>query len=350
MIKSSCPSASTCPSRHTRQTASSDPPSQSDDTPPSSPPPQAIPASMKDGLAQVTSSPREGRRISMSWYQRRRRGALTELTTANAQKPARVKRRPRLTQTHIDLGQGVRTLCKTCGMDYISSNDEDALWHKRFHAMNVGGVDLGRNVSRSLRAKKLWSPDEAAEASEGRTEGFIAVVDKNASLGERQKAKQVLQVVNTELSAVELDHGEDKRTAAAASLGTGDGSDGAKTFLYVKGDKCVGLCLARRISQAHRVSGWKKESGASAVSRSSSVSISHETEPAVLGISRIWTSNSHRRQGIGRRLLECAKDHFVYGMSVPKARIAFSQPTESGGYLAEGWFGGATGWQVYLEG
>ena len=70
---------------------------------------------------------------------------------------------------------------------------------------------------------------------------------------------------------------------------------------------------------------------------------------ALLGISRIWTSKSHRRKGIASALLDCARGNFFYGVEVPKEIVAFSQPTESGGYLAEGWFGEKTGWHVYSE-
>jgi hypothetical protein len=36
-------------------------------------------------------------------------------------------------------------------------------------------------------------------------------------------------------------------------------------------------------------------------------------------------------------------------MIVDKERVAFSQPTESGGNLARKWFGRQSGWHVYID-
>jgi GNAT superfamily N-acetyltransferase len=64
---------------------------------------------------------------------------------------------------------------------------------------------------------------------------------------------------------------------------------------------------------------------------------SSERFPALLGISRIWTSPKHRRQGIASRLVACAAENFVYGMKLSEGQIAFSQPTDSGAYFALNW-------------
>jgi len=108
----------------------------------------------------------------------------------------------------------------------------------------------------------------------------------------------------------------------------------------------VGLLLAERITKARRVL------PASKLKESSSVEVSQAAKEAVLGISRIWTAREFRRKGVAKRLLEVVQDIFVYGMTVPKERVAFSQPTESGGKLARAWFGVEDGqgeWMVYDE-
>ena len=53
----------------------------------------------------------------------------------------RKKKKERLIQMQLDLVGELRKKCKTCGMEYIPSNSEDATLHRKFHAMNVGGVD-----------------------------------------------------------------------------------------------------------------------------------------------------------------------------------------------------------------
>jgi N-acetyltransferase len=80
---------------------------------------------------------------------------------------------------------------------------------------------------------------------------------------------------------------------------------------------------------------------------SSSISVGTVAEPAMLGISRIWTSNLFRKHGIATKLLEVARSQFLYGMTIKKEQVAFSQPTESGGRLAKKWFGQREGWHVY---
>lgn len=244
-------------------------------------------------------------------------------------------------------------------MDYIPSNTEDAALHKEFHSMNIGGVDMGRGFSK----------DPAATAVSRFGEGEqVVVVEAKSALGIRNKVKKALEVVNRELGAVDIadadlwgkmppiesddkKKGERKR---ALRMGQPEEQEGRfKVFLYLSGDKCIGLCLAERIRSASKVldsaGGTRPVPGNVAVARSSSILMETSQNLALLGISRIWTSKSHRRKGIASALLECASNHFFYGIEVPKELVAFSQPTESGGQLAEGWFGERTGWHVYAE-
>ncbi|RMD41555.1 hypothetical protein DV735_g3569, partial [Chaetothyriales sp. CBS 134920] len=71
---------------------------------------------------------------------------------------------------------------------------------------------------------------------------------------------------------------------------------------------------------------------------SSAIAVSQDTVPAIVGVSRIWTSRAFRRKGIANNLLECVMNKFIYGMDIEKTEMAFSQPTESGAALARGWF------------
>ncbi len=92
-----------------------------------------------------------------------------------------------------------------------------------------------------------------------------------------------------------------------------------------------------------------EQSELSAALQSSSISISAASEPAIMGVSRIWTSNQHRKQGVATKLLDTARANFLYGLTVEKKNVAFSQPTESGGKLAKRWFGCGAGWHVYID-
>ena len=55
-----------------------------------------------------------------------------------------------------------------------------------------------------------------------------------------------------------------------------------------------------------------------------------ESVPALCGINRIWVHSKHRRQGIASRLVDAARDNFLYGRVLCQNEIAFSQPTEDG--------------------
>lgn len=251
-------------------------------------------------------------------------------------------------------------------MDYIPSNAEDAALHKKFHAMNVGGVDLTKSFVESMRTKSVWS---------GGNGSFIAVIGRNDSLAARNRATKVLEVVNTELGAVPIGDDvlwshilseESSVTPPSAANGTPEGSvatstakkptiksDRFKVYLYIQGSKCIGLCLAETISEAYAVLGEGEASDGvrqvPAIARSSAISVRRDAALALLGISRIWTSNLHRKKGVARTLLDCARADFLYGLEVPKEKIAFSQPTESGGQLARKWFGKESGWLVYAD-
>jgi hypothetical protein len=281
----------------------------------------------------------------------------------NAQSPPRPApmKTKRMVQMQLDLASESRKTCKTCGMEYIPSNSEDSALHRKFHAMNVGGVDFTKAIVERLRKNQVWSGGDGS---------FIAVIGRKDVIALRNRTSEVLKVVNTELAAVEISDEELWSQTRAAEVegrqrehaGTQDRDkirskqtavDRFKTYLYIKGQKCVGACLAERIWEACTV---LAEDDASSQTRqlacenkSSSISVSTMATPAILGISRIWTSNQHRKQRIATRLLDCARSNFLYGMLVDKEKVAFSQPTESGGNLARRWFGCEDGWHVYID-
>jgi hypothetical protein len=253
----------------------------------------------------------------------------------------------------LDLVGQHRKACKTCGMEYIPSNAEDAALHRKFHAMNFGGVDFTKSVTDRMRQKQIWSGGDGS---------FIAVVGRRDALVLRNKASDVLKVVNTELAAVSIADEElwSQTVPTSISAKASDTEkeapalgDRYKVYMYVLGQKCVGACLAERIQEAYTVldQGDTNEQAKtlSAETQSSSISISTAASPAILGISRIWTSKQSRGRGLAKRLLDSARSDFLYGLTIDKEMVAFSQPTESGGKLARKWFGCQAGWHVYID-
>jgi len=273
--------------------------------------------------------------------------------TANARKVSRLGMKT-LTQMQIDLGGEVRKACRICGMEYIPSVKEDSALHSKFCAMNVGGVHMGKAFLKDDTVRSLHS-----EKTGGSENEIVVTVERKSSLAARNRTRRVLGVVNAELSSTDIDDDQlwgalypaEKvvETRKGNSERTDRRGDRFKAFLYMVGDKCMGFCLAEKISKAFQVvspqSGSKNE--LVTTPRSSSISISTTADVALLGISRIWTSKSYRDRGLALDLLECARTNFFYGVVAPKNLVAFSQPTESGGRLAERWFEAVSGWHVY---
>ncbi|KZF21783.1 hypothetical protein L228DRAFT_283913 [Xylona heveae TC161] len=443
-------------------------------TPPSSPPP-IIPIDMNIRKIWKPMFSAVRRRSGNDIGARKSQAQSTQAnllgvahTDARSSKISKGKRQSNLIQMQIDVGIETRRTCKACGMDYVPSSAEDDALHKRYHASQLGdGIDFGKGSTKWPESNRIWeSAQFSAKASAERSTGlrqnstvdYVVVVDQRSSFAEKRKARKALDIVTSELSAVSIDErtlwGTSKKETPSScgrrpmgfandmcsaetstdptELSSSDseqalesiiGGDRYKIYLYMSGDKCVGLCLAERIAGAYQVLDGQdevvpqkqetcsklptpipsspttnaKSSLASAISRadiqqssndmsreeitppilprdleeqhsdpspnsagpespkrvitskSSSISISAKPTSAVLGISRIWTSRSHRRHGIAATLLDCARDRFIYGMKIPKDLIAFSQPTESGVRLAENWFGKDKRWHVYRE-
>jgi hypothetical protein len=341
----------------------SSPPIFSDDAPRSTPP--------SSPLLQASSTPPvQIRRLKFSFLKKRPEPEITSKEALgersnNVQSPSQQPlKKKRLVQMQLDLVSEIRKACKVCGMEYIPSNPEDAVLHKKFHATSVGGIVFTKAFVERLKQNEVWTGGDGS---------FIAVIRRTDALALRNKAVEVLRVVNTELAAVTIPEQElwsqihvsiptDEMAADGANVQptacgkqSGRASDCFKVYLYISGSKCVGACLAKRIEEAFPVvdeDGASERTGqvpADHPSSSSSISVGTVPEPALLGISRVWTSNLHRKQGIATRLLGAASSDFLYGMTITKESTAFSQPTESGGKLARKWFGRRTGWHVYID-
>jgi N-acetyltransferase len=248
------------------------------------------------------------------------------------------KTRPaKLTQMTLDLGQATRKKCPQCGMTYTPSNAVDSLFHKKFHAQSIGGVELSRRFVEAVsKEDKNWS---------GQGGDYIIAIDRSATPSKRKVVDAVMEVVERELGGVGVDGVWGFLDAGGgAAQREKRGEDRYKAFLYIRAHKCVGFLLAERIHEAFPV---LPSASATAPLDSSSVSVGTAPRKATMGISRIWTSSSARRAGVAVALLDCATAHFLYGLSIAKEVVAFSQPTDSGGRLAKRWFGRENGWLVY---
>lgn len=294
-----------------------------------------------------------------------------------------------LIQTILDLGQPlVPITCPQCQMSYTPSLPEDTQLHNMYHNRHSSGIEMGKPFLKSAMRWCYQVPH---------IPGSVVVVDRKIALPGRRAVQKVLEIVNKELGSVDIK--EEELWSQRVLEGEKEDDphsrkcDRYKAFLHIIDDKCVGICLAERISKAHRVlpgetatsetiplndhlkaaaagpatpapTGTAHEESTEIAPKpqiptpvasptasfsSSSINISEETYPAVVGVSRIWTSRAFRHKGIANNLLECVMSQFIYGMEIEPQQVAFSQPTESGAGLARAWFGEPDGWAVYRE-
>jgi len=322
------------------------------------------------------AKPEPNTRTSSAFTVLGKRKALGD--TSNNVRPAKKASTPStkapkvaMTQMQLSLGQEVRKRCKTCGMEYTLSSAEDRTLHDKYHKQNTEGYDVGKDFFRNAAHGPLFVRGPSGDV--------ICRVDANDRQGRKTRCQAVLEIVQRELGAVEID---------AQSLW--DKSKSChRSYLYLRGTRCVGYILVEDIKEARVVVypgppvPWapRKTSGASAAlterrraaavafARAESARIDFASTPcqAELGVSRIWTSSSCRRQNIATALLDVAlADHSRSskpinavqgdgGLGVTtkqppsKDIVAFSQPTESGTRLARKWSGKLFGWKVYFD-
>jgi len=276
-----------------------------------------------------------------------------------------------MTQTVLDFGQSNTPItCPQCQMSYTPSLAEDTKLHDMYHNRHRDGIELDKAFMKSAMKWCYEVPNIL---------GSVVVVDRKISLPARRTLQKVLEVVNKELGSVDILEAE--LWGQKTLEGEAEDSkkvDCYKVFLHVIGGKCVGICLAERISKAYKVKSANllelsrddsQPEKDSIMSRDdpalltptssaapqhhfpSSADLQVESEPTdvVVGVSRIWTSRTFRKKGIANNLLDCVVTQFIYGLDIEKEQVAFSQPTDMGAALAKNWYGAETGWCVYKE-
>ncbi|KAK5700295.1 hypothetical protein LTR17_023052 [Elasticomyces elasticus] len=300
-----------------------------------------------------------------------------------------------LAQMQISLGQEVQKRCKDCGMEYVASSAEDRKLHDKFHKQSTEGYDVGKDFVHKVRSHMLFPGAKDTDS--------ICAIDCYDKHHIKQRAKAVLEIVQRELGAVPLPENIIWDPYARGAMRPSRQAQ-FKSYLYIRGTKCVGFLLIEYIDAARYVVApnivlAKQESdneGRSALSllkarklvaaeaareaANRPIQLAEESHPAVMGITRIWTSPHHRHQDIATTLLDTAVLHhnqhheahtkfragnIEFG-SLPdwreslnelnkpislrgKEDVAFSQPTEAGARLARRWFGKLYGWSVYTD-
>lgn len=264
-----------------------------------------------------------------------------------------------LIQSQINLGLSSQRTCKTCGMTYVPSNAEDSALHSSFHSQSIDGVEMKKNFRRYYESSAQWR---------GGNNDIVIRVDMHHNIWHRRRMAQILEVVTRELGAVVIPMDELISTIDLSATSEGDSRCPTRldirksladqdnipdleaqpryqAFLYLSGTKCVGVCLIEEISMAYVVLPICDGSTTS----DSPILVNDTPSPAMIGISRIWTSKSYRGKGVAVAMLNSVISNYKCIGRVPKDMVAFSQPTTSGAMLARKWFGKQHGWLVYKD-
>ncbi|XP_061098266.1 N-acetyltransferase ESCO2 [Conger conger] len=236
--------------------------------------------------------------------------ALTVATTRTLRKKDQEKQSP--DQLIIDAGQKQfgATTCASCGMIYSADCLEDNFQHTQFHQRILDSIKFVG-----------WKKERVvAEFWDGK---IILVLPEDPKYAVK-KAEEVRKLADNELGFQQV------------SLSC---PNKAKTYLFVNSNKMVVGCLiTEHIRQAFRVleqpERTKDMTKADFMDHHRAWCCSTSPETAICGISRIWVFSLMRRRGVATRLVDTARNTFMYGSHLTKKEIAFSDPTPDGKLFA----------------
>jgi len=191
-------------------------------------------------------------------------------------------------------------------MVYDPLVEEDQIMHMKFHKKLHKGISYhGWKQERTIKS----FPEDGTR---------IVMITHDSPPIFHKKIDEVLDIVNIEMGYLRPNKSEaDKKND--------------KTFLFISSNKTVAGCIiVEEIKQAYQQTKGVDDS---------TFSFSKETPlRAACGIVLIWVHKNERRKGIAFKLLEQMRSHFVYGYTMPKNLIAFSQPTPEGKAFATKYF------------
>jgi len=180
-------------------------------------------------------------------------------------------------QLYLDFGQrsfGQRQECKTCGLLYTQGQPEDEEMHRRHHRRALQGISM--------------HPSAADRVVRELPEGGRALLILPSDPADR--LRKLAEV--TALMAAELG-GEPSLPRDGRAFLLADSS----AHRY----RLLGCAIAEPLQRAFRALPQEAASG-SGVLRHDGI-----PQPALCGVSHIWVSAAHRRQGVARQLLDAVR-------------------------------------------
>lgn len=199
--------------------------------------------------------------------------------------------------------QAVHTKCPECLMVYNRAESADRILHDRHHELVMQG--------------RPWSPNWG-EAVQFDTPKSLSARDKIVVIRpsyppEIRAALQILNLVNQELHAPEENE-----------FWSNTESENGRAFIYVRDTRAVGVITVEILTPER--GRW--------MIHDTRVIIDHVRPAFKLGISRIWVCKTQRHHGIATKLIDTARSNVIFGETIDKYSVAWSQPTDAGGKLA----------------
>ncbi|KAL7414022.1 hypothetical protein BDY24DRAFT_43707 [Mrakia frigida] len=260
-----------------------------------------------------------------------------------------------LQQTHL-LPLPPITTCQKCQMTYQPLSPSDETAHDKHHKGVVNGIEWG--VADGAEGMRVVL--EGISFGKGKSKGTARVVCVDGDVKEKGKLglkiSALHSLIDTHLSAPSLPPHILSQTKTFVLLSSSTSSSRTK-------ESILGACVVQQITTALRVLARSEvssrreegeglvlvEADATGTDNDGGVFCDPTPLPTSLGIHRIHTSTLHQRQGVATILLDAACKFGIYGMEVKKEvdGVAFSQPTQSGQALMNGWGKGLV--RVFVE-
>ena len=226
------------------------------------------------------------------------------------------------TQANLDFGQNSYTRCEECEMWYNKANSGDRKSHAKYHADTMGDK-AAKTITNGFIIYEKHS-DRKGNIEMHR----VYATNRQSSSQEKLESEKALEAYYKEEGGSKISREklwsqiENPQNYYDPNL-----VPRYKLFIYRIGLELVGVLLAERVADA----------SAYIDNEAKSIGTAFQVQ---MSIERIWVKKEWRGQGLGTKLVDLARDHFIQGLVLSKKDIAFSQPTQAGASFARKYVGG----------
>ncbi|KAH7586624.1 zinc-finger of acetyl-transferase ESCO [Nakaseomyces glabratus] len=229
----------------------------------------------------------------------------------------------RLVQSKLNINNETILKCPKCEMKYSPNSIDDVATHKKYHDLHINGRNWSQTwgfpihdtTPSTIIATPSSSPFKTGKSVNNKNNERIVMIQENKP-AEVKAMLEIMDIVNQELNAPQ-DENNFWRKPNAEHQG--------KAIVYIKDKKAVGAITVEVLKQ-HKCRWMIYETR---------TLVEHVRPQFTLGISRIWVCRAQRGKGIAEKLLDAARISAIPGQNVDKMKLAWSQPSDSGGKLAK---------------